>query len=131
MRVGVGCSGTVVSCLGGDGDGTPPIVPGSEELDSIELAGVPHSGLRRSGHKRAKSSSVIYASFMCHPLPDVPVITCIYNLNSYLISLIFMLILCNYDACYLNFMNFLHWNDILLKFIFMHNLGLIMSFLDD
>ena len=36
-------------------------------------------------------------------------ITCIYNLNSYLISLIFMLILCNYDACYLNFMNFLHW----------------------
>ena len=29
-------------------------------------------------------------------------ITCIYNLNSYLISLIFMLILCNFDACYLN-----------------------------
>ena len=28
-------------------------------------------------------------------------------------------------------MNFLHWNVILLKFIFMHNLGLIMSFLDD
>ena len=58
-------------------------------------------------------------------------ITCIYNLNSYLISLIFMLILCNYDACYLNFMNFLHWYAILLKFIFMHKLGLIMCFLDD
>ena len=39
-------------------------------------------------------------------------ITCIYNLNSYLVSLIFMLILSNYDACYLDFMNFLHWNDI-------------------
>ena len=37
-----------------------------------------------------------------------PLITCIYNLNSYLILLIFKLILCNYDACYLNFMNFLH-----------------------
>ena len=59
------------------------------------------------------------------------VTTCIYNLNSYLISLIFMLILCNYDARYLNFMKFLHWNVILLKFIFMHNLGLIMSFLED
>ena len=35
-----------------------------------------------------------------------PLITCIYNLNSYLISLIFMLILCNYDACYLNFYEF-------------------------
>ena len=53
-------------------------------------------------------------------------IACIYNLNSYLISLIFMLILCNYDACYLNFMNFLHWNVILLKFIFMHTLGIII-----
>ena len=63
--------------------------------------------------------------------PDFALITCIYNLNSYLISLIFMLILCNYDACYLNFMNFLHGYAILLKFIFMHKLGLIMCFLDD
>ena len=29
------------------------------------------------------------------------------------------------------FMNFLHWYAILLKFIFMHKLGLIMFFLDD
>ena len=58
-------------------------------------------------------------------------ITCIYNLNSYLISLIFMLILCNYDACYLNFMNFLQWNGILLKFIFMHKLGIIICLIDD
>ena len=29
------------------------------------------------------------------------------------------------------FMNFLHWYVILLKFIFMHKLGLIMCFLDD
>ena len=53
-------------------------------------------------------------------------ITCIYNLNYYLISLIFMLILCNYDACYLNFMNFLHWYATTLKFIFMYKLGIIM-----
>ena len=33
-------------------------------------------------------------------------ITCIYNVSSYLISLILMLILCNYDACYLNFYEF-------------------------
>ena len=33
-------------------------------------------------------------------------ITCIYNLNSSHISLIFMLILCNYDACYRNFHEF-------------------------
>ena len=59
------------------------------------------------------------------------VITWIYNLNSYLISLIFMLILCNYDACYRNFMNFLHWNTILLKFIFMHKLGIIICLMDD
>ena len=59
------------------------------------------------------------------------VITCIYNLNSYLISLLFMLILCNYDACYLNFMNFLHCNAILLKFIFMHKLGIIICLIDD
>ena len=58
-------------------------------------------------------------------------ITCIYNLISYLISLIFMLILCNYDACYLDFKNFLHWNAILLKFIFMHKLGIIICWIDD
>ena len=58
-------------------------------------------------------------------------ITCIYNFNSHHISLIFMLILCNYDVCYLNFMNFLHWNVILLKFIFMHKVGITMCFLDD
>ena len=34
------------------------------------------------------------------------VITYIYNLISYLILLISMLILCNYDACYLNFHEF-------------------------
>ena len=49
-------------------------------------------------------------------------ITCIYNLNSYLISLIVMLILYNYDACYLDFMNFLHLNAILLMFIFLHKI---------
>ena len=64
-------------------------------------------------------------------LDSGPLITCIYNLNSYLISLTFMLILCNYDSCYLNFMNFLHWYAIKLKFIFMHKLGIIMCFLDD
>ena len=58
-------------------------------------------------------------------------ITCIYNLNSYLISLTFMLILCNYDACYHNFMNFLHWYAITLKFIFMHKLGIIICLIDD
>ena len=60
-----------------------------------------------------------------------PLITCIYNLNSYLISLIFKLILCNYDACYLNFMNFLHWYVISLKSIFMHKLGIILCLIDD
>ena len=59
------------------------------------------------------------------------VITCIYTLNSYLISLIFMLILCNYDECYLNFMNFVHWNNTLLKFIFMHKLGMMICLIDD
>ena len=58
-------------------------------------------------------------------------ITCIYKLNSYLISLIFMLILCNFDECYLNFMNFLHWNAILLKCIFMYKLGIIICLIDD
>ena len=57
-------------------------------------------------------------------------ITCIFNLNSYLIQLIFMLILCNYDACYLSFMNFLNWYAILLKSMFMHYLGLIMCFMN-
>ena len=33
-------------------------------------------------------------------------ITCIYNLNSYLILLIFMLILCEYNACYHSFYEF-------------------------
>ena len=41
-----------------------------------------------------------------------------------------MLILCHYDACYPSFMNFLHWYAILLKFILLHNLGLIMCFMD-
>ena len=62
MRAGVGSSGAVVSCLGGDGGRTPPILPGSEELDSVELAGVSGSGSSRSGRRRAKSSSVIHAS---------------------------------------------------------------------
>ena len=56
--------------------------------------------------------------------------TCIYNLNYYLIYLIFIVIFYNYDACYHSFMNFLHWYAILLKFIFLHNLGLIMCFND-
>ena len=64
-------------------------------------------------------------------LQRASLITCIDNLNSYLISLIFMLILCNYDACYLNFMNFLHWYAITLKFIFMHKLGIIICLIDD
>ena len=34
------------------------------------------------------------------------VITCIFNLNSYLILLIFILILCDYDACYHIFYEF-------------------------
>ena len=46
------------------------------------------------------------------------------------ISLIFMIILCNYHACYHSFMNFLHWFAILLKSIFLHYLGLIMCFID-
>ena len=29
------------------------------------------------------------------------------------------------------FMNFLHWYDITIKFIFMHKLGINMCFLDD
>ena len=41
---------------------TPPILPGLEELDSIELAGVSGTVLIRSGHRRAKSYSVIHAS---------------------------------------------------------------------
>ena len=41
-----------------------------------------------------------------------------------------MLILCNYDACYHSFMNFLHWHAILLNSIFLHYLGLIMCFID-
>ena len=55
-------TGAVVSCLGGDGGRTPPILPGSEELDSVELAGVSGSGSSRSGRRRAKSPSVIHAS---------------------------------------------------------------------
>ena len=60
--MGGGPSGAVVSCLGGDGDCTPPILSGSEELDSIELAGVSSSGSRRYGRRCAKLSSVIHAS---------------------------------------------------------------------
>ena len=62
MRVGVDSSSDVVSCLGGDGGRLPPILPGSEELDSVELAGVSGSGSSRSGRRHAKSSSVIHAS---------------------------------------------------------------------
>ena len=47
-----------------------------------------------------------------------------------MLMLIIMLILCTYDACYRSFMNFLHLYAILLKFIFVHNLGLIMYFND-
>ena len=41
-----------------------------------------------------------------------------------------MLILCNYDASYHSFMDFLHWYAILLKSIFMHYLGLIICFIN-
>ena len=41
-----------------------------------------------------------------------------------------MLILGNFDACYHSSMNFLYWYAILVKFIFMHYLGLIMCFID-
>ena len=40
-----------------------------------------------------------------------------------------MLILCNYNACYHSFMNFLYWYAILLKFIFMYYLGLMFDLL--
>ena len=60
MRASVVSSGAVVSCLGGDGRPTPPILPMSEELDSVELAGVPGSDLTRSCRRS-------------HPVPDVPV----------------------------------------------------------
>ena len=52
-------------------------------------------------------------------------ITCIFNLKYYHIKLILMLILCNYDACYHGFMNFLHWHAILVKSTFFHYLGLV------
>ena len=41
-----------------------------------------------------------------------------------------MLILCNYDACYHSFMNFLHWHAILLNSTFFHYLRLIMCFIN-
>ena len=61
--MGVGSSSAVVSYLGGDGGGTPPILPGSEELDSVELVGVLGSDSIRSGRRHAKSSFVIHMSF--------------------------------------------------------------------
>ena len=61
---------------------------------------------------------------------DWTVITCIFNLKSYRIKLILKLILCNYDASYHSFMNFLHWHAILLKSMFLYYLGLIMCFID-
>ena len=42
-----------------------------------------------------------------------------------------MLIYVNIMHVIIVFMNFLHWYVILLKFMCMHNLGLIMCFLDD
>ena len=57
-------------------------------------------------------------------------IICIFNLKYYHMKLILMFILCNYDACYHSFMNFLHWHAILLKITFLHYLGLIMCFID-
>ena len=62
MCTDVGSSGVVVSCLGGDRGRTPPILPGSEELNSVELAGMSSSGSSRSGHRYAKSSSMIHVS---------------------------------------------------------------------
>ena len=40
----------------------PPIFPGSEELNSVELTGAPRSDSSRYGRRRTKSSSVIHAS---------------------------------------------------------------------
>ena len=60
--MGLGSFGVVVSCLGGNGGCTPPILPRTEELDSIELAGVSGNSSSRSGCRRTKSSSVIHAS---------------------------------------------------------------------
>ena len=49
---------------------------------------------------------------------------------TYTIRIIFMVILGDYDACYHSLMNFLHCYAISLKSIFMHNLGLIMCFMN-
>ena len=60
--MGVGFSSAMVSCLSGDGVRMPPILLGLEELDSVELAGVPGNGLSRSGRRCTKSSYMIHAS---------------------------------------------------------------------
>ena len=62
---------------------------------------------------------------LIHPLRK-----CIFNLKYYHIKLILMLILCNYDACYHSFMNFLHWHALLLKSTFLYYLVLIRGFID-
>ena len=41
-----------------------------------------------------------------------------------------MLIICNFDAFYHTFMNFVYWYVILLKSTFLHYLGLLMCFID-
>ena len=61
---------------------------------------------------------------------DGYLITCIFNLKYYHIKLKLVLILCNYDAFYHSFMNFLHWRAILQKSIFLHYLRLIICFTD-
>ena len=60
--MGVGSSCAVVSYCGSDGGPTPLILLGLEELDSVELAGAPCSGLSKFGGRHTKSSFVIHAS---------------------------------------------------------------------
>ena len=52
----------MVLCLGGDGGRTPPILPGSEELYSVELAREDCRGLQRSDRSRPRSTSKMYTS---------------------------------------------------------------------
>ena len=59
---------------------------------------------------------------------DLSLITCIFKFHYYHIKSILSIILCNYDACYHSFVNFLHQHFILIKSIFLHYLGLIMCF---
>ena len=92
MHIGIGSSGAMVSCLGADKGRTPPILSGSEELDSVELASVPGRVSSRFVHKRAKSSSVIHALFSAgHPCQHTKS-TIPYEVNYLLQYLLYLLV---------------------------------------